>query len=223
MSFVKHAIFVGENAPELEHHQEITEHILNRLTPSKVLITQGIIDALDHTAPESLVGGKMGIDATGDVVSEGVLEPLSDGELLAKFRAIDGNVEGLKQYFTHTKNPITVITVHKTASVMGDIDKVFHLAPHIKVLVVVDQANNDIDNPYMLLWRTANNIDAQRDILLTPFIIVDATNKNTLDGFEREWPGDTLCTESVIKSLQERGLIDVDEVFLRKFGILGWE
>ncbi len=223
MSFVKHAIFVGDKAPELEHDMEIAEHILNRLTPGKILITQGIIDALDHTAPEALVGGKMGIDATGDEVEHGVAEPLSDAELLTKFQSIDGNIVALKQYMTHTKNPITVITVNKTASVMSDIEKVFPLAPHIKVLVVVDKANNDVDNPYMLLWRTANNIDAQRDVLLKPFIILDATNKNELDGFEREWPGDTLCDEATIRSLQERGLIDVDEAFLRKFGILGWE
>ncbi|SFV65760.1 UbiD family decarboxylase associated with menaquinone via futalosine [hydrothermal vent metagenome] len=220
MSFVKHAIFVNKDAPELEDDIAITEYILNRLDPNKILITQGIIDALDHTANETLVGGKLGVDATGDIVENGVKEPLSDTELLRKMQEIDSSILELKQYFTYTKNPITVITINKTTSVISDIEKIYPLKKHIKVLVVIDKANNDIDEPYMLLWRVVNNIDAQRDIITKPIIIIDGTNKSEVDGFEREWPGDTFCTKEVLDSLQERGLIDIDEAFIRKFGLL---
>ena len=72
----------------------------------------------------------------------------------------------------------------------------------------------------MLVWRVVNNIDASRDVLLEPFIAVDATNKGDVDGFKREWPGDTFCTKSVLDDLQEKGLIDIDEVFIKKFGLL---
>lgn len=222
MSFVKHAIFVNEDAPELEDHNAITEYILNRLNPDKILITQGIIDALDHSADESLVGGKLGVDATGGEIENGIKAPLDDATLLGKLQAIDSHILECKQYFTHTKTPICVITVNKTASVMSDIEKLFSLEEHIKLLVIVDKTNNDIDEPYMLLWRVVNNIDAQRDVRLKPFIIIDGTNKNELDGFTREWPGDTLCTRSVLENLQERGLINIDEAFIRKFGLLGF-
>jgi len=94
------------------------------------------------------------------------------------------------------------------------------LKAHIKVLVIVDAANNDIEDPYMLIWRVVNNIDAQRDVKLKGFIAIDATNKGELDGFEREWPGDTFCTKAVLESLEERGIIDIDETFIRKFGLL---
>ncbi|MBU1668972.1 menaquinone biosynthesis decarboxylase [bacterium] len=220
MSFVKHAIFVGVDAPELEDDIAITEYILNRLDPSKILITQGIIDALDHTANENLVGGKLGIDATGSEVESTIETPLDDATLLQKFQEIDKSILECKQYFTHTKNPICVITVNKTASVMSDIEKVYGLQEHIKVLIIVDKTNNDIEEPYMLLWRVVNNIDAQRDIITQPFIIVDGTNKSEVDGFNREWPGDTFCTKEVLDSLQERGLIDIDETFIKKFGLL---
>ncbi|MBD3793848.1 MAG: menaquinone biosynthesis decarboxylase [Campylobacterales bacterium] len=222
MSFVKHAIFVNEDAPELEDHNAITEYILNRLNPDKILITQGIIDALDHSADESLVGGKLGVDATGGEIENGIKAPLDDATLLGKLQAIDSHILECKQYFTHTKTPICVITLNKTASVMSDIEKLFSLEEHIKLLVIVDKTNNDIDEPYMLLWRVVNNIDAQRDVRLKPFIIIDGTNKNELDGFTREWPGDTLCTRSVLENLQERGLINIDEAFIRKFGLLGF-
>jgi len=223
MSFVKHAIFVNEDAPKLSDDIAITEHILNRLDPKKILITQGIIDALDHTANETLVGGKLGIDATGDEVEKGVEILLSDRELLEKFKAINSNVVELKQYFTHTKNPITVLTVNKTKSVFSDIEAMATLKEHLKVLIIIDKKNNDIDEPYMLIWRGGNNIDAQRDIITEPFIVVDGTNKGEVDGFTRTWPGDTFCTKEVLDSLQERGLIDIDNTFIKKFGLLPFE
>ncbi len=220
MSFVKHAIFVNEDAPKLDNDIAITEYILNRLDPNKILITQGIIDALDHTANETLVGGKLGIDATASEVENGVTNLLSDKTLLNKMQSLDCNILELKQYFIHTKNPICIITVDKTESMKNLIEKVSILEENIKVLIIVDKKNNQIDNPYMLVWRVANNIDAQRDITLKPFIIVDGTNKSELDGFTREWPGDTFCTKETLDSLQERGLIDIDDKFIKKFGLL---
>ena len=220
MSFVKHAIFVNSNAPKLEDTQAITEHILNRVEPKRILITEGIIDALDHTANEPLVGGKLGIDATGDEVKNGVQEPISDTLLLKIIQQIDSSIVELKQYFTHTKNPISVVTINKRKSVMDTIDTLFPLKKHIKILIIVDRKNNDINEPYMLLWRVVNNIDAQRDIILNPFIIIDGTNKSTLDGFNREWPKDTHCSKEVLENLQKRGLININENFIRKFGLL---
>ncbi len=223
MSFVKHAIFVNEDAPKLEDATAITEYILNRLAPQKILITQGIIDALDHTANESLVGGKLGINATAKEVENGVETLLSDKILLEKMKEIDSNILELKQYFTHTKNPICIILVNKVESMQNIITKLKPLQKHIKLLVIADKSNNEIDNPYMLLWRVVNNIDAQRDVTLEPFISIDGTNKSKLDGFNREWPGDTLCTKEVLDDLQKRGLIDIDEKFIRKFGLLGFK
>ena len=222
MSFVKHAIFVNEDAPELENDLAITQYILNRLDPKKILITRGIIDALDHTADESLVGGKLGIDATGKEIEKGVATLISDKTLLTKMQEIDGNILELKQYFTHTKNPITLILVNKVESMKNIIAKLKPLKEHIKVLIITDKANNEADNPYMLLWRVVNNIDAVRDIVLEPFIAIDGTNKSSVDGFKREWPGDTFCTKEVLDSLQERGLIDIDEQFIKKFGLLAF-
>ena len=220
MSFVKHALFVGENAPELEESEALTEHILNRLSPERVFITKGIVDHLDHSSSEQFVGGKLGVDATGDEVEEGVKALLSDSELLMKMQDIEPNIIELKQYFTHTKNPICVITVNKEKSQLKLIKKLKVLKEHIKLLIIVDKENNDINDVYMLVWRVVNNIDASRDVILKPFIAVDATNKGEIDGFKREWPGDTFCTKEVLDMLQEKDLIDIDEAFIKKFGLL---
>ena len=220
MSFVKHAIFVGEDAPELEESKALAVHILNRLDQSKILITQGIVDHLDHSSSEQFVGGKLGVDATGDEVEEGVEVLLSDEALLMKMQEISSTVVGLKQYMTETKTPVCVISVNKKKSQRKLIRKLQNLKEHIKLLVIVDHENNDLDDAYMLIWRVVNNIDAGRDIILKPFIAIDATNKNEVDGYEREWPGDTFCTKEVLDRLQEKGLIDIDEAFVKKFGLL---
>jgi len=220
MSFVKHAIFVGVDAPELEESKALAKHILNRLDKNKILITQGIIDHLDHSSSKQFVGGKLGVDATGDEVENGVEVLLSDNDLLEKMQEISTDVVALKQYMVETKTPVCVIAVDKNKSQLKLIKKIKVLKKHIKLLIIVDRVNNDLNDEYMLIWRVANNIDASRDIVLTPFIAIDATNKNEADGYEREWPGDTFCTKEVLDSLQEKGLINIDEAFIRKFGLL---
>ena len=221
MSFVKHAIFVGEDAPALEDHEALAAHIFNRLEREKILITHGIVDHLDHASSRQFVGGKLGIDATAkEEVETGIEVLLDDSVLFARCGEIVPQIKALKQYMTHTKNPICVISVEKSVSQKETIAKLEPLAPHIRVLVIVDHANNDLENPYMLIWRVVNNIDAQRDVILEPFIAIDATNKNELDGYPREWPGDTFCTKEVLDTLQQKGLINIDEKFIKKFGLL---
>jgi len=223
MSFVKHALFVGENAPELEEFDALTEHILNRLSPERVFITKGIVDHLDHSSSEQFVGGKLGVDATGDEVEEGIEELLSDEKLFEKLHKLDRRIVGLKQYFTQTKNPICMLMVEKEETMSVLIEKLAPFHKNLKVVIIVDKENNEIDNPYMLVWRVVNNIDASRDVKFEPFITVDATNKSEIDGFTREWPGDTFCTKEVLDMLQEKGLIDIDEAFIRKFGLLAFD
>ena len=76
----------------------------------------------------------------------------------------------------------------------------------------------------MLLWRGVNNIDSQRDIYIhNQTVCIDATNKNNLDNFEREWPDDTHCTKDVLEILEQKGIIDIDDEFINKFGLLPFE
>jgi len=219
MSFVKHAFFVGEDAPDLKDHEAIARHILERLDPDKVLITDGIVDHLDHASPKQFEGGKLGVDATGAKV-ERKIELLEDSVLLEKMRALSDQVTDVKQYMTDTPNPVCVAAVEKRTSMQEMFDALEPLVRHLAVLVVVDRADNDLDNPYMLIWRVVNNIDAKRDVRLRPFIAVDGTNKDARDGYTREWPDDTWCTASVLDTLQKKGLTKIDSSFIRRFGLL---
>lgn len=219
MSFVKHAIFVGEDAPALTDHEAITEYILNRIDIDDMLISKGVVDALDHSSPKFAVGGKLGLDCTGDEIKELGITLLSDDELLSKIKEITKEVKDLKQYFTNTKNPVTVITVDKTRNQKNLFEDLKPLYPYMKILVIVDAANqNDVNNPYMLVWRVVNNIDSNRDIFIdSNTICVDGTNKNSLDNFDRRWPDDVDCTKEVIDSLRQRGILDISDELIKKY------
>ncbi|RXI28518.1 menaquinone biosynthesis decarboxylase [Aliarcobacter trophiarum] len=217
MSFVKHAIFVNSDAPALTNHDEITKYILNRVNVEDLLATKGAVDHLDHTAPKFASGGKLGVDCTGQEIKELGITLLSDSELLEKMQDISKEIKGLKQYYIDTKNPICVISVDKTRSQKELFEELKPLFSHIKILIIVDNRANDLENPYMLIWRVTNNFDSTRDLYISEnTICLDGTNKSTLDGFSRRWPGDVNCTKSVIDSLIERKIIDIDEEFIKK-------
>jgi 4-hydroxy-3-polyprenylbenzoate decarboxylase len=219
MSFVKHAIFVDENAPELNDYDNLAKYILNRFDKSKILISKGIVDALDHSSSESLVGGKLGVDATGKVVEKKV-KLLDDEELLSKVKNLDNSVLALKQYFIDTANPICVIQYEKYRPAKELFVKLKFLEKYLSIVVFVDTKQNDVNNPYMLIWRVTNNIDASRDIFIDNFIGIDGTNKSEIDGFTREWPDDVNCTKSVIEDLRKRGLIDISDKEIKYFQII---
>ncbi len=221
MSFVKHAIFVGEDAPNLEDYDALSDYVLDRVMIDNLLISEGVCDALDHSSPSFAYGGKLGVDATSDNVNFPKKEIIDDKRLLALMQDIDSSIVDLKQYKTYTKTPIVVVAVEKSKSIKELFLKFKTIKQYTKLVVFVDNKKNELDNSYMLIWRIVNNIDAKRDIVLEKeFILVDATNKAKVDGFERRWPDDTDCDSDVIELLLKKKLIDLDQDFLRKFKIL---
>ena len=218
MSFVKHAIFVDSEAPNLGDYENLTRYILNRISVESLTFSQGVCDQLDHASPNACFGGKLGIDASSDL-SKNPPEILSDTELLAKFKSVDERILDLKQYFTDTKNPIILANLDKKESVKASFERILKFANHFKIVIFTDPKNN-IDNIYISIWRIVNNIDANRDIFINgEQICIDATTKGEFDGYKREWPDETLCDKSVVENLIKRQIIDDDKELFLKFDI----
>lgn len=219
MSFVKHAIFVSENAPALDS-MEIIPYILNRLDIHEMLLSRGIVDALDHSSPKFAVGGKLGIDVTQNEIQPHTKTILENDILLEKIKACCNEVDSLEQYYTDTSNPIVVLAVKKNRSHKTLLTELQSLFEFLKVVVVVDIKNNQLENPYMLLWRVVNNIDANRDLYFAEeTLLIDASNKNHYDNYQRIWPDDVSCTPEVINRLKKKNVIDIDNAFEKKFSI----
>ena len=62
-----------------------------------------MVDHLDHSSPKFAVGGKIGLDCTGDEIEELGITILDDAELLNKMQSISSEIKGLKQYYKDTK------------------------------------------------------------------------------------------------------------------------
>lgn len=217
MSFVKHALFFGEDAPKLTNYEALVTYALNRFIPKCLFISEGITDALDHSSPENLVGGKLGIDLTA---SNTPVAPQSvqSSQLLEKLSLLIPEVRDVTQYMRHTANPITVISVVKVRPLGECFSLLASLKDYLRIVVIVDEAKNDIHNPYMLIWRVTNNMDAARDVYRFESVVgIDGTTKTHLDGFEREWPGDVECTPGVVERLKELSLWDLDPKLEKKF------
>lgn len=218
MSFVKHAFFFGEDAPKLNNYEALVTYALNRFHPKCLFVSEGITDALDHSSPEALVGGKLGIDLTASLTTEAP-DSLESAVLLEKLSALIPETVNVTQYMRHTANPITVISVRKlNRSIRECFTALEELKRYLRIVVFVDEAKNDIHNPYMLIWRVSNNLDAQRDLYRSDSIVaIDGTTKTAVDGFEREWPGDVECTPSVVERLKTIGVWDLDPKREEKF------
>jgi 4-hydroxy-3-polyprenylbenzoate decarboxylase len=217
MSFVKHALFFGEDAPKLTNYEALATYALNRFLPKCIFISEGITDALDHSSPEALIGGKLGIDFTASYSVEKPKVVDSSG-LLSMIRPFMSEVQDVTQYMRHTSNPITIISVTKKRSLSNVAEMLSSLQEYLRIVIVVDSENNDIHNPYMLLWRVTNNMDAGRDILINGSIVsIDGTCKNHHDGFERQWPGDVNCTSSVVAKLKSLSLWDLEDSLEKKY------
>ncbi|EAJ2761367.1 menaquinone biosynthesis decarboxylase, partial [Campylobacter jejuni] len=157
MSFVKHAIFVDKNAPSLKDYDALIPYMLDRFNTKKILISEGICDQLDHASPNSCFGGKAGLDACEEIQVE-ELEILEDEKLLELFKT---KVEllNLKQFYKESKSPIVCILLDKKEKIEQSFDKLLEFKKHFRILVFLD-AENKLENSYMLVWRVVNNIDA---------------------------------------------------------------
>lgn len=207
MSFVKHAIFVDKNAPSLKDYDALIPYMLDRFNTKKILISEGICDQLDHASPNSCFGGKAGLDACEEIQVE-ELEILEDEKLLELFKT---KVEllNLKQFYKESKSPIVCILLDKKEKIEQSFDKLLEFKKYFRILVFLD-AENKLENSYMLVWRVVNNIDAKRDIFIKEERLgVDASAKGEAEGYLRAWPKQTDCTKSVIEDLILRNILDL--------------
>lgn len=223
MSFVKHAIFLGEDAPHLENHKEVFNYVMKRFSAKNIIISEGVADALDHSSDNYAYGGKLGLDSSGEKL-ESKFSLLSDEELFTKIKDILNSAIKVKQYIVDSSTPSCAIcAVEKNENLIKlcekNKEKFINISENLRLLILVDHAKNDLTNPYMLTWRIANNIDAKRDVLiLDEVVIIDASDKNELDSYKRVWPKETDISPKTLKALESKGF-KIDSSLLKKFHI----
>ena len=88
-----------------------------------------------------------------------------------------------------------------------------------KVLVICD-ANVNVQDPQEVVWKVLNHIDPQRDMTFVEGPVdvlnhassqpnigsklgIDATRKSPEEGFQREWPDEIVMTEDVRQKIDD--------------------
>ncbi len=106
--------------------------------------------------------------------------------------------------------------VHKVLNMLWGLGQMMYT----KMIIVVD-ADVDVQNLSTVMWKVFNNIDAQRDLIFSQGPLdtldhasprsrfgtrlgVDATRKGPLDGHEREWPNDIVMSDEIKQRVDER-------------------
>jgi len=215
MSFAK-ALIIIDDQSLLADGRRLFEHILNIIDfSSDVTIASGILDVLDHSAVNPLLGAKIAIDATARIAGEGErlrecldsssISPEGDAELLRRLQEKEGGFTGLRIFFPGCKRRLIAATIDK--------EKGQSSRPYLALLArelrggeifVLYDAAIDLADDSLLLWKAFNNVDPARDIAIAETnITIDATRKGPADGHKRPWPDDIAMTPEIKRRVEK--------------------
>ena len=113
------------------------------------------------------------------------------------------------------------VLLEKKESIEKSFEKLLKYKKHFRILIFLDKENH-LENPYMLVWRVVNNLDAQRDIFIkNDCVALNATAKNEFEAYQREWPKQTDCSQKIVENLILRNIIEEDTKLFKQFEIFG--
>ncbi|OIP92665.1 MAG: menaquinone biosynthesis decarboxylase [Syntrophobacteraceae bacterium CG2_30_61_12] len=224
MSFCKALVVVDESA-DLKNPRELLRAILDSIDLAADLYpSEGILDVLDHSAPDPLFGGKLGIDATPRVAGEhprsarAAADALPDAATaLAAGQRVGPRLSGARVVPLSARNPVLLLNFAKDGTVSGrDLAAPLLAQPELApfTIVVLCDAAIDLEDASWVWWKVFNNVDPKRDLVrIGDRMVVDATKKGPEDGHLRPWPDDIVMTPDVVRRVVERA---------RDLGLADW-
>lgn len=215
MSFCKVAILVDSDM-DLSRPREVFKTIMNELDlEADLYITEGVLDVLDHSAPEALFGGKLGVDATRRLAGEkDRTEPsalLSVPEAAILERATKEISDHLVAFYAPTlqvRNRLLLLNLRKDGKVTGRklVNKLLNHSDlaAFSIFMLYD-GNIDLKDGSLLLWKAFNNVDPKRDISKkSGRVVIDATKKGREDDHHRPWPDDIVMDQDIVERVKKR-------------------
>ena len=209
MSFAK-MIVVIDDPRLLVNPSLLLRKIQENLDLSRDLVlTEGVLDVLDHSAPDPLFGGKLGIDATERVEGERArsvheYNGLNEEDIQGAIGRLKGTTSS-RMIGLHTGNPLVLVGVKKEGMSSKQIKEWFRPLTSTLGCVVVLYDDIDLRDDSLVLWKAFNNVDPLRDVELSgPGAIIDATRKGLADRHVREWPDEIKMSKEVKDRIEMR-------------------
>ncbi|MFP5213189.1 MAG: UbiD family decarboxylase, partial [Acidobacteriota bacterium] len=215
MSFCKMAVLVDRDV-DLRDSRKVLETLLDEVDlETDIYITEGVLDVLDHSAPEPLFGGKLGIDATRRFPDEKERPARPAPPALPIASSIDAALKEVSDRFPgfhvpdmNVRNRLLLVNFMKDGTVSGkQLAESLLAHPTLAPFAIILLYDRDIDlkEGSLVLWKLFNNVEPKRDIVRAKGrILIDATRKGPEDGHVREWPDDIVMDESIVKRVEER-------------------
>ncbi len=214
MSFSK-AVALVDGGVELKNPRRVLETILNEVdVESDLYITEGVLDVLDHSAPDPLFGAKIGIDATSRRPDErqrprpAAAQIPADEVIEKSLKNTSGLLSAFHSPPLDVRNRLLLVAFAKDGRTPGRTlsERLLHkrALKSFSILVLLD-SGIDLRDYSLVLWKVFNNVDPKRDILRQGGrMAIDATRKSVEDGHTRPWPADIEMAPEVERSVRER-------------------
>lgn len=221
MMYTKMIILVDESINVHDYSQVIQAIDDNVYLEEHVLVTEGPLDALDHASNKAFQGYRLGVDATikkdnecppKDEV-EATSDPKHDQGTLDAFIKSEAGVVAIVFPHKALLKKLAIIVIEKKSGIKGHsiLEKIIenNILGASKLAIVVDK-NISPEDYSTVSWKVFNNIDANRDIVISKqgkaplFIGIDATKKTPEDGLMRPWPNDIEMTDEIKTLVDER-------------------
>jgi 4-hydroxy-3-polyprenylbenzoate decarboxylase len=214
MSFCKSLVMVDASV-DLKNHRGVLETILNEIDlDADLFFSEGVLDVLDHSAPDPLFGSKLGIDATKRLLGErprrerGVAPLPSHAEAENAVREISGLFTACHIPPLDVRNRPLLINFEKDGATPGKALAGGVLesdALHPFAIFVLCDGHIDLRNGPLVLWKMSNNVDPKRDVTVRDGrIVIDATRKGPEDGHHRPWPEDIVMDPEIVERVERR-------------------
>lgn len=201
MSFCKGIVVVDETIDPKDPEAVMRELLAKLDIDSDIIITRGVLDVLDHSAPNPLYGAKIGIDLTSRVPEEPPRKECSGAQTSLSSRQgleLAGKaLEGIVSCYPLDEpgpNRVILFSVEKVPGRGGPYFA--HGLPALKELngyniIILFDKDIQLSDSSLVLWKLFNNVDPERDFYRKDNqLIIDACRKGSMDGHEREWPED---------------------------------
>lgn len=198
MSFCKCVVAVGEET-DPSNLKDVWKLLKNSFDPSQdIEITNGVLDALDHSSPRPLAGSKIAIDLTPRDTCETPRTPkplvAPDEAKLDEIRAfLRKELSGVVAInFADSFCAVSIDKNGRSGKSLIDECARSKLFDGFFRAVAFFDSDIDVANFPKMLWKVFNNTDPSRDIHVreSGLVFIDACKKGIADGYTRDWPDD---------------------------------
>ncbi len=197
LSFSK-MLLITDDDMDIHDYKLVVRQLLDKLDPRQdLLFSEGVLDVLDHSAPQPLYGSKLGLDLTRRMPGE---FKQRDKKATAKnLPTIEALLAGIPHIIdaqlpfpdTRLKLLLTAIDKSRPFQAREAATAIWRNDPSacIDIILVLD-GGGDLHDLSYVAWKMFNNVNPNCDITFykNGQILIDVTRKYKQEGRHRDWP-----------------------------------